>query len=211
VIAFVRPEWFAAWSGTRWNARGENYEALKKDISEHLLALLYKHLPQLAGKVVYHELSTPLSAGHFNRWPGGSLFGLALDAPNLLDPGLVIRPGTKIGGLYLSGQDALCGGFIGAVGGGMLAAHKALGPQGRARLWGSIIGRTIVPRRTPPKILRDLIIRTAVVLRPRHGPGEIGHGPCRGHRPCRRWRARNDASARSSSAAVKSGQSTGVK
>jgi all-trans-retinol 13,14-reductase len=147
VIAFVRPEWFSAWEGTRWNERGEDYEALKKEISQQLLTLLYKHLPHLAGKVVYHELSTPLSAEHFNRWPGGSLFGLALDTRNLLEPGLVIRPGTRIEGLYLSGQDAMCGGFIGAVGGGLLAAHKALNPVQRTRLWAAILGRTLVPRR----------------------------------------------------------------
>ncbi|MGW3634622.1 phytoene desaturase family protein [Streptomyces sp. NPDC005122] len=146
VIAFVRPEWFEDWQGTGWNARGAEYEALKKEISDRLLGLLYKHVPQLAGKVVYHELSTTLTAEHFGQWPAGSLFGLALDTPNLLSPDLLLRPNTRVKGLYLSGQDALCGGFIGAVGGGFLAAHKALGPLGRLRLWGSVLGRTLIPR-----------------------------------------------------------------
>ncbi|MGW2369864.1 phytoene desaturase family protein [Streptomyces sp. NPDC001667] len=147
VIAFIRPELFTPWEGTRWGARGEGYERLKKQISERLLALLFTYQPQLAGKVAYHELGTPLSAEHFGRWPGGSLYGLALDTRNLLAPGPLVRPGTRIRRLYLTGQDALYGGFPGAILGGVLAAHKALGPMGRTRLWSSLAARTVIPRR----------------------------------------------------------------
>lgn len=66
-------------------------------------------------------------------------------------PGLTdwIRPRTPVDGLYLSGQDCLAGGFMGAVTGGLLAAHEALDRAGRARLWADLLKSGIRPPRAP--------------------------------------------------------------
>ncbi|MGW0362727.1 phytoene desaturase family protein [Streptomyces sp. NPDC002990] len=135
VLAYVRPEWFADSAGTSWNRRGHDYRALKDAVCTELLDTLYRHVPQIRGKVVYQELGTPLTAEHFGRWPNGSLYGLAKDRENLLRQDHWLRPRTRVPGLYLSGQDSLAGGLIGAVGGGLLAAHEALDTAGRVRLW----------------------------------------------------------------------------
>lgn len=148
VIAFCRSEWFRDWEGTSWNKRGDTYLEFKERISKDLLGTLYHHLPHLEGKVVYHELATPLSAEHFGAWPNGSLYGTAMNQENLLGHHAWLRPRTRVPGLYLSGQDAMSGGFIGAIGGGMLAAHESLGGLDRARLWTDVLRRTIRGART---------------------------------------------------------------
>jgi len=138
VITAANAAWFQEWAATDWNKRGPDYEALKQRISTHLLDALYREVPQTQGKVIYHELSTPLSSEHFGRWRGGSLYGTAMDTENLLHQGDWLRPHTPIPGLHLSGQDAFTGGLIGAAVGGVLAAHDALSPLGRARLWAGL-------------------------------------------------------------------------
>ncbi|MFB7826973.1 phytoene desaturase family protein [Streptomyces hydrogenans] len=144
ILAFVDPELFAPFRGSRWRDRDPEYLALKAALTERLLDRLYRELPRTRGRVAYHELGTPLTAEHFAGWPGGSLYGLAKDVAAFGDghgPGLAdrLRPRTAHEGLYLSGQDVLAGGFMGAVTGGLLAAHEALDRRGRARLWTGLL------------------------------------------------------------------------
>ncbi|GAA1103203.1 MULTISPECIES: phytoene desaturase family protein [Kitasatospora] len=153
ILAYVRPELFAPFHGSRWRHRDPDYLALKAELTAELLDQLYRQLPGTRGRVAHHELGTPLTAEHFAGWPGGSLYGLAKDVAGFGDghrAGLAdwLRPRTRIEGLYLSGQDCLAGGFLGAVTGGLLAAHEALDRTGRARLWAGILRHGLRP--TPP-------------------------------------------------------------
>ncbi|MFD8599495.1 phytoene desaturase family protein [Kitasatospora sp. NPDC059646] len=150
ILAYVRPELFEPFRGSRWRHREPGYLALKDELTAQLLDLLYRQLPSTRGRVAYHELGTPLTAEHFAGWPGGSLYGLAKDVAAFGDgrsPGLAdwLRPRTGIDGLYLSGQDCLAGGFLGAVTGGLLAAHEALDRAGRARLWAGLLRAGVRP------------------------------------------------------------------
>ncbi|MFD4374035.1 phytoene desaturase family protein [Streptomyces sp. NPDC058486] len=144
ILAYVDPELFAPFSGSRWRDREPAYLKLKAELTEGLLAELYRQLPRTRGRVAYCELGTPLTAEHFAGWAGGSLYGLAKDVAAFGDgrgPGLAdwLRPRTGVEGLYLAGQDVLAGGFMGAVIGGLLAAHEALDRTGRARLWAGLL------------------------------------------------------------------------
>ncbi|WP_157845480.1 phytoene desaturase family protein [Kitasatospora phosalacinea] len=154
VLAYVRPELFEPFRGSRWHRRSPEYLALKAELTAHLLDLLHRQLPRTRGRVAYHELGTPLTAEHFAGWPGGSLYGLAKDVTAFGDgrePGRAdwLRPRTAIDGLYLSGQDCLAGGFLGAVTGGLLAAHEALDRGGRARLWAGLLRHAVRPQAPP--------------------------------------------------------------
>ncbi|MGW5349823.1 phytoene desaturase family protein [Streptomyces sp. NPDC004031] len=155
ILAYVRPELFAPFHGSRWHHRDPAYLALKADLTAQLLGLLHRRLPRTRGRVAHHELGTPLTAEHFTGWPGGSLYGLAKDVASFGDgrtPGTAdwIRPRTGIDGLFLSGQDCLAGGFVGSVTGGLLAAHEALDRTGRARLWAGLLGTAARPPKAPP-------------------------------------------------------------
>ena len=56
---------FESWQGSTWGKRGEEYEALKAEITDKLLEEVYDKLPQLRGKIDYVETSTPLSTAWF--------------------------------------------------------------------------------------------------------------------------------------------------
>ncbi|MFE5797857.1 phytoene desaturase family protein [Streptomyces sp. NPDC056503] len=154
ILAYVDPALFASFDGSRLRDREPAYLALKAELGEELLEQLYRQLPRTRGRVAYHELGTPLTAEHFAGWPGGSLYGLAKDVAAFGDgtrPGLAdrLRPRTEFDGLYLSGQDVLAGGFLGAVTGGLLAAHEALDRTGRSRLWRGALKHAIRPAGIP--------------------------------------------------------------
>ena len=153
ILTYVRPELFEPFHGSRWRHRDPAYLALKAELTAQLLDQLHRQLPRTTGRVGYHELGTPLTAEHFAGWPGGSLYGLAKDVAGFGDghrPGLAdwLRPRTEVKGLYLSGQDCLAGGFLGAVTSGLLAAHEALDRVGRARLWAALLRHGVRPRST---------------------------------------------------------------
>ncbi|MFJ8659070.1 phytoene desaturase family protein [Streptomyces sp. NPDC093795] len=150
ILTYVHPDLFKPFHGSRWRHRDPAYLALKAELTAQLLDQLHRQLPRTKGRVAYHELGTPLTAEHFTGWPGGSLYGLAKDTAAFGDgrhPGLAdwLRPRTGVKGLYLSGQDCLAGGFLGALTGGLLAAHEALDPVSRTRLWTGLLKHGIRP------------------------------------------------------------------
>jgi len=125
VIVPARYDWFAAWEGTRWQKRGDGYEALKARFTERLLGAVFEQLPQLRGKVDHAELSTPLSAAHFGAYRRGELYGLDHTPARYRMP---IRVSTPLGGLYLTGQDLVSCGVSAALMGGVLTAAGIAGP-----------------------------------------------------------------------------------
>ena len=125
LISFVDYEQFRPWENEPWMKRGDSYEDLKQRHSERLLDTLYEHLPLTKGKVAYHELSTPLSTRHFSNHPRGEVYGVELSPERFRLPWL--GPRTPVPGLYLTGQDAVAHGIVGALYGGVVAAAAVLG------------------------------------------------------------------------------------
>jgi all-trans-retinol 13,14-reductase len=125
VVTLAPDRWFAAWNGTQWGRRGDDYDARKRELEERLLAILFGELPHLRGKVIHTELSTPVSTSHFAGHPHGEIYGLAHD-PARFDSRW-LRPETPIPGLYLAGSDVCSAGVAGALMGGVLCASAAIG------------------------------------------------------------------------------------
>lgn len=118
--------WFSRWENSRWQKRGTEYEALKQTFTEALLKVLLKQLPQLAGKIAYSELSTPLSTKHFTNHPEGAIYGIDHDPKRYAQDWL--GTDTTIKNLYLTGQDTVSCGIGGALNAGILTALRLLGP-----------------------------------------------------------------------------------
>ncbi len=124
IISLAPYEWFTKWEGSRWKKRGQEYEDFKEKMSLRLLEKLYERLPQLKGKVDYHELSTPLSTQHFANYQNGEIYGLEHSPKRFKLKSL--RPKTPIKNFYLTGQDIVSAG-IGAAGmAGVLTASAIL-------------------------------------------------------------------------------------
>jgi all-trans-retinol 13,14-reductase len=126
VITMASWDWFSKWSGTAWQKRGADYEALKRQFQARMLEAVFTRLPQLRGKVDHAELSTPLSAVHFGGHPRGETYGLE-SSPARFRLGL--RAQTSVPGLYLTGADLASSGVGGAAVGGVLTAAAILGPK----------------------------------------------------------------------------------
>ncbi|MDN3640198.1 NAD(P)/FAD-dependent oxidoreductase [Simiduia curdlanivorans] len=129
---------FMAWTGTQWSKRGDNYDALKQEISERLLEILYQHRPQLRDALDFSELSTPLSTQWFQWNEVGEIYGLDHTPARFKQTKL--HPQTPIKNLYLTGSDVVTAGVGGALMGGVMAATRMLGWQGYK------IGRLLKPR-----------------------------------------------------------------
>jgi all-trans-retinol 13,14-reductase len=125
IVAPAPYEQFEHWKGTIWGKRGEDYEALKAELSERLLRHLYDKLPQLEGRIDYHELSTPLSTEWFAAYQRGELYGLDHTPQRLRQDWLT--PRTRIPGLWLTGQDVLTCGVTGAMMAGLLTVTAMVG------------------------------------------------------------------------------------
>ncbi len=120
IITLVPFETFAPWEGTKWMKRGEDYEAIKENISQRLLQHLYKQLPHLEGQVDHYELSTPLTTQNFVNYKKGELYGLDHTPDRFRQK--FLKPRTPIKGLFLTGQDIVTCGIGAALFSGVLTA-----------------------------------------------------------------------------------------
>lgn len=89
------------------------------------MQVLYDKLPQLRGQVDYVEFSTPLSTAYFNAYSRGELYGLDHTPERFNQDWL--KPKTEIQGLWLTGQDVLSCGVVGAMMSGVLTAVAVAG------------------------------------------------------------------------------------
>jgi all-trans-retinol 13,14-reductase len=125
IVAPAPYEWFERWRGTTWGKRGDDYDAFKAELGERLLRHLYARLPQLEGRVDYHEVSTPLSTEWFAAYRRGELYGLDHTVERFRQDWL--GPRTRIPGLWLTGQDTLTCGVTGAMMSGLLTTMAMVG------------------------------------------------------------------------------------
>jgi all-trans-retinol 13,14-reductase len=125
ILTLAPYEWFEKWQDTKWKKRGEEYDNLKKELSDRLLECLFKEMPQLREHVDYFELSTPLSTQFFSNYDRGEIYGLDHDTKRFNFPWG--KPTTPIKNLYLTGQDVVSGGVGGALAGGAITTISMLG------------------------------------------------------------------------------------
>jgi all-trans-retinol 13,14-reductase len=146
VIAAAPFDWFEQWADSRWKHRDAEYDAFKERLAERMLETLYAQLPQLRGKVAFHEISTPLTTQHFAGYERGELYGID-HTPQRFRQGF-LKPSTPIPGLYLTGQDIVTCGVAGAMFGGVLTATTLM----RTRLLPGLVATAT--RRVLPAQLR---------------------------------------------------------
>jgi all-trans-retinol 13,14-reductase len=124
VVTLFPYHWFERWQETRLKRRGESYEAFKFELAARLQRELELHVPALAGKVDYAELSTPLSTRHFMNHRRGETYGMSA-APERCRL-RCLTPRTPVRDLYLTGQDVVTLGVAGALFGGVITASALL-------------------------------------------------------------------------------------
>jgi len=124
IITLVPYDWFIKWEDKKLGKRGSEYKELKEKLSQKLLNMLVKVLPQLKDKIDYYELSTPLSTKQFMNHAKGEIYGLEHNPERFRAQ--LLRPTTPVKNLYLTGQDVFMASVTGAMMGGILTASKIL-------------------------------------------------------------------------------------
>lgn len=136
VVTFVPWEVFSRWRNQQWQRRDPDYEALKQKLHDAILEQYLRHMPGLRDKIVFAELSTPVSTDHFVRPVHGSIYGLQPTPERFDNPWL--RPRSPIKNLYFSASDVVMGGVVGAMMGGIVAAMSAE-PVGAVRFMSGVV------------------------------------------------------------------------
>ena len=119
---------FEKWRDKKWKKRGDDYEALKEEISQALLDFVEERYPGFKNLVDYYELSTPLSSEYFSGHFQGAMYGLAATPERFRKS--YLSPETPIEGYYLSGTDVACLGIVGSMMGAVVTAAKIMGGAG---------------------------------------------------------------------------------
>jgi all-trans-retinol 13,14-reductase len=125
IITIAPWQRFAKWDGTRWQHRGDDYEAYKARLSERLLEQLLRFEPHTRDAIKHCELSTPLSTKHFTAYQHGEIYGL--DHDPLRFDSKFLRPRSPIQGLFLTGQDVVTCGIGAALFSGYLTVSAITG------------------------------------------------------------------------------------
>jgi phytoene dehydrogenase-like protein len=129
LIAFAGYDSFAKWAYKPWKNRGEEYDSIKKKISEAMIEFTEKHLKGFKNLIDYSELSTPLSTEHFTGFNQGSIYGIPATPDRYKMKW--IGPYTHIKNLYMSGADTFGHGIVGGLmSGALTSALVAKGLRG---------------------------------------------------------------------------------
>jgi all-trans-retinol 13,14-reductase len=128
LVTLAKWDWFKKWQHERVMKRGEDYEAVKNAIGRRMWEQALTIFPQLADKVEYFDVGTPVSNNYYIAAPRGETYGLDHTVRRMACPDVVmkLRPETDIPGLFLAGQDVLMCGFVGALFTGLLSASAVL-------------------------------------------------------------------------------------
>jgi all-trans-retinol 13,14-reductase len=120
VVTFVDWKIFETWKDSEIRRRGKEYEEFKKSIENRLLHLVRERFPKLMEKMVFAEVSTPLSTAHYCKTPRGAIYGLAPTPMRFNTKEL--KPKTPLKNFYLTGGDVATLGVVGALMGGILTS-----------------------------------------------------------------------------------------
>ncbi|KAI4878480.1 hypothetical protein NFI96_018340 [Prochilodus magdalenae] len=128
ILTMVNYEWFEEWKDTTVKNRGDDYTDYKMRFAHHLFNWACMHYPRLREKLVYQEVSTPLSNVHYLGAYRGAMYSAEQNLERFEAEAMAKnRCDTPVRNLYISGQDVFSCGIAGAVHGGLICASTALG------------------------------------------------------------------------------------
>jgi len=115
---------FEKWANSPSMKRGEEYEALKKNIGKRLVKAAEKYIPNLSEHLDHVEYATPLSNEYWVNAVKGGIYGPE-QTPDQMGPGRFSTFTAGIEGLFLVGAGTLGGGIMPCIASGVLAGEKA--------------------------------------------------------------------------------------
>lgn len=127
ILTVVNYEWFEEWKDTPVRKRGDDYLEYKMRFANNLFDWACSQYPKLRDKLVYQEVSTPLSNAHYLGRYLGAMYSTEQNVERFQAEALARnRCDTPVKNLFVSGQDVFSCGIAGAVHGGLLCASTVL-------------------------------------------------------------------------------------
>lgn len=117
VMCYLPHAHFKTWNDShnsivRPEGRGPEYAQFKRELEQKVLERLGKRRPDLVEAIVETYSSTPLTYRDFLNTPEGSMYGIRKDFKRA--QASVVNPKTHVPNLYLSGQNLIFHGILGA-------------------------------------------------------------------------------------------------
>nr|XP_020745081.1 all-trans-retinol 13,14-reductase isoform X1 [Odocoileus virginianus texanus] len=136
VLAPASYEWFKEWQDEPQGKRSSAYETLKSSFVEAAMLVFLKQFPHLEEKVDSVTGGSPLSNQFYLAAPQGACYGADHDLGRL-HPGAMasMRAQSPIPNLYLTGQDIVTCGLVGALQGALLCSSAILKRNVYSDLW----------------------------------------------------------------------------
>jgi all-trans-retinol 13,14-reductase len=128
VVTFMPWQPFAAWAAMPAAERGADYQALRQQLTDRLLAEVERRWPGLVGDIEVQRVATPLSNTDYTRAVHGGVYGPA-HTVDQMGPGR-FHTRTPIDGLLLAGAGVTSCGVASCLASGRAAAMLAV-PQRR--------------------------------------------------------------------------------
>lgn len=136
MLAPASYEWFKEWQDEPQGKRSSAYETLKSSFVEAAMLVFLKQFPHLEEKVDSVTGGSPLSNQFYLAAPQGACYGADHDLSRL-HPGAMasMRAQSPIPNLYLTGQDIVTCGLVGALQGALLCSSAILKRNVYSDLW----------------------------------------------------------------------------
>jgi all-trans-retinol 13,14-reductase len=127
MVAWANPKWFNIFASSDHQHRTEEYEKLKRVVTDKMLQVLYRHFPKTQGRVKVAEMGSPLTANKYLGRTTGEIYNLDHTVERFISLGaqLALHPQTTVKNLYLVGQDQLAVSIEGAMLSGVFACARA--------------------------------------------------------------------------------------
>ncbi|KAI5617644.1 putative all-trans-retinol 13,14-reductase, partial [Silurus asotus] len=127
ILTMVNYEWFEEWKDRPVRKRGDDYLAYKMRFANNLFDLVCTHYPKLREKLVFQEVSSPLSNAYYLGSYLGSMYSAEHNLERFQPEALARnRCDTPVKNLFITGQDVFSCGIAGALHGGLLCASTVL-------------------------------------------------------------------------------------
>jgi all-trans-retinol 13,14-reductase len=127
VLTYMNYEEVAQWEDTfntvgQPSERGTSYEAFKREKEKKVIERLKERFPGIEDSIKNVYSSTPLTYKNYIGTKDGSLYGIRKNAKKPMSS--VINSRTKIPNLYLTGQNLIFHGILGATIGGLVTSFN---------------------------------------------------------------------------------------
>lgn len=113
------------WEDTSIEKRGESYNTMKEEKSNKLVALLKKKYPNIEDCIEKVYSSTPLTYRDYTGVREGAMYGVHQDSRNPFESQILTK--TRIGNLFLTGQNINMHGVLGVSMGAILTCGEIVG------------------------------------------------------------------------------------